>query len=160
MTERVLRPRCGAGAVGKRQAEQLVRAAAVDIADFYAARTPAPAASTTLLVLSVDGKGIVMRPGHLREATRKAAERATRTFRTRLSAGEKTCRKRMATLAVVHDAVPAVRRPHDIIAPSGGRTTRRTPRKGAQGPREVADRLGGTRRGPGHRRRVRRGRGP
>ena len=39
--------------------------------------------------------------GHLREATRKAAERATRTFRTRLSAGEKTCRKRLATLAVV-----------------------------------------------------------
>lgn len=71
--------RCGARAVGKRQAEQLVRAAAVDIAAFYAARTPAPSASTTLLVLSVDGKGIVMRPGHLREATRKAAERATRT---------------------------------------------------------------------------------
>ncbi|MFD9320073.1 hypothetical protein ACFWDQ_20755 [Streptomyces sp. NPDC060053] len=125
--------RCGARAVGKRQAEQLVRAAAVDIADFYAARTPNPAASTTLLVLSVDGKGIVMRPGHLREATRKAAERATRTFRTRLSTGEKTCRKRMATLAVVHDADPAPRRPHDIIAPPGGRTTRRTPR--ARGPR-------------------------
>ncbi|WP_343239986.1 ISKra4 family transposase [Streptomyces sp. SID12488] len=107
-----------------------MRAAAVDIAAFYAARTPDPAASTTLLVLSVDGKGIVMRPGHLREATRKAAERATRTFRTRLSAGEKTCRKRMATLAVVHDADPAVRRPHDIIAPPGGRTTHRTPRKG------------------------------
>nr|WP_107085705.1 hypothetical protein [Streptomyces acidiscabies] len=112
--------RCGARAVGKRQAEQLVRAAAVDITAFYAARTPAPADSRTLLVLSVDGKGIVMRPGHLREATRKAAERATRTFRTRLSAGEKTCRKRMATLAVVHDADPAVRRPHDIIAPPGG----------------------------------------
>lgn len=69
-------------------------------------------------------------PGHLREATRKAAERATRTFRTRLSTGEKTCRKRMATLAVVHDADPAPRRPHDIIAPPAGRTTRRTPRKG------------------------------
>jgi hypothetical protein len=122
--------RCGTRTVGKRQAEELVRAAAVDIAAFYAARTPAPAASTTLLVLSVDGKGIVMRPGHLREATRKAAERATRTFRTRLSAGEKTCRKRMATLAVVHDADPAPRRPHDIIAPPGGRTTHRTPRKG------------------------------
>ncbi|MEU0649149.1 ISKra4 family transposase [Streptomyces umbrinus] len=122
--------RCGTRAVGKRQAEQLVRTAAVDTAAFYAARTPAPAAGTTLLVLSVDGKGIVMRPGHLREATRRAAERATRTFRTLLSAGEKTCRKRMATLAVVHDADPAPRRPHDIIAPPGGRTGRRTPRKG------------------------------
>lgn len=122
--------RCGTRAVGKRQAEQLVRVAAADIAAFYAARTPAPAASTTLLALSVDGKGIVMRPEHLREATRKATERATRTFRSRLSTGEKSCRKRMATLAVVHDADPAVRRPHDIIAPPGGRTTRRTPRKG------------------------------
>ncbi|MFJ3799985.1 hypothetical protein ACIPSJ_27350 [Streptomyces sp. NPDC090088] len=36
----------------------------------------------------------------------------------------------MATLAVVHDANPAVRRPHDIIASPGGRTTRRAPRKG------------------------------
>lgn len=121
---------CGTRPLGKRQAEQLVRAAAVDIAAFSAARTPAPAAHTTLLVLSVDGKGIVMLPGHLREATRKAAERATRTFRTRLSAGEKTGRKRMATLAVVHDADPAPRRPHDIIAPPGGRATGRVPRKG------------------------------
>ncbi|MFF1335250.1 ISKra4 family transposase, partial [Streptomyces sp. NPDC058298] len=67
----------------------------------------------TLLVLSVDGKGIVMLPGHLREATRKAAERATRTFCSCLSAGEETGRKRMATLAVVHDADPSPRRPHD-----------------------------------------------
>jgi len=73
-----------------------------------------------LLVLSVDGKGIVMLPGHLR----KAAERATRT---RLSAGEKTGRKRTATLAVVHDADPAPRRPHDIITPPGDRATGRVP---------------------------------
>ncbi|MFF4119190.1 hypothetical protein ACFY0P_37885 [Streptomyces sp. NPDC001714] len=107
---------------------------ATELPSAILARTPAPAASTTLLVLSVGGKGIVMRPGHLREATRKAAQRATRTFRSRLSAGEKTCRKRMATLAVVHDADPAVRRPHDIIAPPGasaasaatGTTTSRT----------------------------------
>jgi hypothetical protein len=46
---------------------------------------------------------------------------AKRTFRTRLAAGEKTCRKRMATLAVVHDAAPAPRRVHDIITPPGGR---------------------------------------
>ncbi|MFJ4633937.1 hypothetical protein [Streptomyces sp. NPDC088847] len=45
--------RRGARAVGKRQAEQLVRAAAVDIAVFYAARAPATGAGTTLLVLSV-----------------------------------------------------------------------------------------------------------
>lgn len=120
---------CGKVA-GKRQVEHLVRAAAVDVAAFYAARTPTPASAATLLVLSVDGKGIVMRPGHLREATRKAAERAQRTFRTRLATGEKAGRKRMATLAAVYDADPAVRRPHDIIAPPGGRSTVRAPRPG------------------------------
>ncbi|MDF2273550.1 ISKra4 family transposase, partial [Streptomyces coacervatus] len=52
--------RCGQRTVGKRQAEHLVRAAAADIAAFYAARTPAPADSETLLVISVDGKGVVM----------------------------------------------------------------------------------------------------
>ncbi|MFD6434193.1 hypothetical protein [Streptomyces venezuelae] len=30
-------------------------------------------------------------------------------------------RRRMATLGAVHDAEPAVRRPHDVIAPPGGR---------------------------------------
>jgi hypothetical protein len=71
-----------------------------------------------------------MLPGHLREATRKAAIRAQHTFRTRLAVGEKSGRKRMATLAVVHDADPAPRRVHDIIASPGGRAGRRTPRKG------------------------------
>jgi hypothetical protein len=121
--------RCGK-VVGKRQIEHLVQAAAVDVAAFYAARIPQPASAGVLLVLSVDGKGIVMRPGHLREATRKAAERAKRTFRTRLATGEKAGRKRMATLAAVYDAAPSVRRPHDIIAPPGGRSDQRTPRPG------------------------------
>ncbi|MFD7342195.1 ISKra4 family transposase [Streptomyces violascens] len=122
--------RCCGKVVGKRQVEHLVQAAAVDVAAFYAARIPTPQRADVLLVLSVDGKGIVMRPGHLREATRKAAERAKRTFRTRLAVGEKAGRKRMATLAAVYDAAPAVRRPHDIIAPPGGRSTVRVPRPG------------------------------
>jgi hypothetical protein len=42
-------------------------------------------------------------------------------MRTRLAAGEKPNRKRMATLACVYDTDPAPRRPHDIIAPPGGR---------------------------------------
>ena len=67
------RPR-GAGTVaGKRQIEQLVQAAAVDIDGFYARRVPVPCTSEVLLVLSADGKGIVMRPEGLRQATRKAA---------------------------------------------------------------------------------------
>jgi len=42
-------------------------------------------------------------------------------MRTRLSAGEKPNRKRMAALVAVYDAEPARRRPHDVIAPPGGR---------------------------------------
>jgi hypothetical protein len=58
--------RCGGRVVGKRQMEDLVRAAAVDVAAFYTARTPHPAPAGTLLVISIGQKGIVMRPGHLR----------------------------------------------------------------------------------------------
>ncbi len=43
--------------VGKRQVEELVAAAAVDVADFYAAVQPGPSPDTDLLVLSADGKG-------------------------------------------------------------------------------------------------------
>ena len=47
-------------------------------------------------------------------------------MRTRLTAGEKPNRKRMATLACVYDAEPSPRRPHDIIAPPGVRHGSRT----------------------------------
>lgn len=120
---------CGPVA-GKRQLEGLFTAA-VDIVAFYAAKVPEPAAADTLLVVSVDGKGIVMRPEALREATRKAAEGASGVFRTRLASGEKPHRKRMATLAAVYDADPAPRRPHDVIAvPGGPRVGDRRPRPG------------------------------
>jgi hypothetical protein len=68
-----------------------------------------------------------MRPGALRPATAKAAARQGK-MRTRLTAGEKPDRKRMAALACVCDAGPARRRPHDVIAPPGGRHGHRTPR--------------------------------
>jgi hypothetical protein len=95
--------------IGKRQLEQAVTAAAVDIPAFYAARIPQPCTSP-LVVLSADSKGIVMRPGALRAATAKAAARLGK-MRTRLTAGEKPNRKRMATLVTVYDPEPARRRP-------------------------------------------------
>ena len=60
-------------AVAKRQVESLTAAAAVDVEGFYASRTPEPGREADVLVVAVDGKGIVMRPGSLREATTKAA---------------------------------------------------------------------------------------
>ncbi|MFF4625841.1 ISKra4 family transposase [Nonomuraea jabiensis] len=119
--------RCGQ-VIGKRQIEQVVARAAADVDAFYATRTVLPCTASTVLVLSVDGKGIAMRPEALRPATAKAAARARATFRTRLASGEKPARKRMATLGVVYDAEPAPRRPHDVIAVPGGRAGRRRPR--------------------------------
>src|SRR6516164_6439995 len=116
--------RCGP-VIGKRQVEQAVVNAATDIAAFYAARVPVPCTASTLLVISADAKGIVMRPEALRPATAKAAARQGR-MRTRLASGEKPNRKRMATLTCVYDAEPSPRRPHDIIAPPGGRHGYRT----------------------------------
>jgi hypothetical protein len=109
---------CGKVA-GKRQVEQLAVAAASDIDACYQAQVPQPATDDTLLVLSVDGKGVVMRPEALREPTRKAAAvKGANCYRTRLASGEKQGRKRIATLGVVYDADPAPRRLHDVMTPA------------------------------------------
>ena len=56
--------------IGKRQVEDLTQAAAADIEAFYAKHRPAPACDEeNLLVLSADGKGVVMRPDALRAVT-------------------------------------------------------------------------------------------
>ncbi|MGW3985381.1 ISKra4 family transposase, partial [Streptomyces mirabilis] len=87
--------RCGP-VIAKRQIAQAVVAAAKDIDSFYTQRVPGPCTPGTLLVISADGKGVVMRPDALRPATAKAAAaRGTGHFRTRLASGEKPARKRM-----------------------------------------------------------------
>jgi len=65
--------------LGKRQLEELAVRAAVDFEAFYAqpARSQTAAGDGDLLVLSADGKGIVMRPDALRPSTAKAAVNAT-----------------------------------------------------------------------------------
>ncbi|MDQ2813840.1 MAG: ISKra4 family transposase [Actinomycetota bacterium] len=103
---------------GKRQVEELARRAAVDVDAFYAGRRPGPASDEHVLVLTGDGKGIVMRPDALRPATAKAAARGRNKLATRLSPGEKHGRKRMAELACVYD-VPVPRMAGDIITPPG-----------------------------------------
>src|ERR1035438_4451296 len=119
--------RCGP-VIGKRQIEESIVNAASDIPAFYAARIPEPCTPSMLVVLSSDGKGVVMRPGALRAATAKAAKLGK--MRTRLASGEKPNRKRMATLVTVYDAEPAMRRPHDVISPPGGRNGPRVLRPG------------------------------
>jgi hypothetical protein len=71
-------------AVAKRQVESLSARAATDVEGFCASRTPAETAETDVLVISADGKGIVMRPDSLRPPTAKAAAAATTKLTTRL----------------------------------------------------------------------------
>ncbi len=104
--------------LGKRQVEELAGRAAVDVDDFYAQRRPPAGAGRDVLVLSVDGKGIVMRPEALRPATAHAAAGGATKLVTRLSKGEKRNRKRMAEVGAVYDAQPVVRTPADILAPN------------------------------------------
>ena len=117
--------------MGKRQAEELALRAAADVDAFYAGRRPGPAPDEHVLVLTGDGKGIVMRPDALRPATAKAAAGGRQKLATRLSPGEKHGRKRMAELACVYDCAPAPRTPDDIIAPPG----REREKDRARGPR-------------------------
>lgn len=103
-------------ALGKRQVESLTVYAAADVTAFYAThRRPAPADAEMLLVLQVDGKGIVMRPEALRPATAKAAEAASPKLASRLSKGEKRYRKRIAEVGAVADVSPVVRSIADIL---------------------------------------------
>jgi hypothetical protein len=103
--------------LGKRQLEQLAARAAADFEAFYTqpTRSQATVNEGDLLVLSADGKGIVMRPDALRPATAKAAAGATAKLATRLSKGEKRNRKRMAEVGAVYDLTPVPRAPSDII---------------------------------------------
>ena len=102
--------------VGKRQVEELAALAAVDFESFYEGRLlPAPGTADDLLVLQVDGKGIVMRPESLRPATAKAAAKSRHKLSSRLSKGEKRNCKRMAELGAVYDATPVPRTAADIF---------------------------------------------
>jgi len=105
--------------VGKRQVEELAARAAQDFDAFYEARQEDAAhfrsATGSILAISADGKGVVMRREDLREATRKKAETTQHKMRTRLSRGEKRNAKRMATVAAVYTIAPHVRQPEDIV---------------------------------------------
>jgi hypothetical protein len=102
--------------VGKRQVEELARRAAAHVEEFYARRLARDAPDGCPLILTFDGKGIVMLPDALRPATAKAAESAENKLAARLSPGEKNGRKRMAEVAGVYDAVPVSRAPEDVIS--------------------------------------------
>lgn len=116
--------------VPKRQFEQLVVRAAEDFDAFYETRHDCAKADPhtgPILVLTVDGKGVVMRPEDLREATRRAAATRADTLTARLGRGRRLHAKRIACVAAVYTIDPFVRTPEDILPPVGT-TAERKPR--------------------------------
>ena len=112
--------RAGGGQIAKRQAEEVSVDLSQDFDAFYDQPLALPQAAPEagkLLVISADGKGIVMHPDALRAATRRALEREAHKQHTRLSPGEKKNRKRMATVASVYEVAPYPRTPEQILDP-------------------------------------------
>lgn len=130
--------------LGKRQVETLAARAAIDVEDFYATRRPPPGGHDDahddahddvhddVLVISADGKGIVMRPEALRPQTARKAQAATTKLKTRLSKGEKRNRKRLAEVGAVYDLSPVPRHATDVMG--GEKTGQKTGRPPAAAP--------------------------
>ena len=101
--------------IGKRQVESLVARSAVDVEGFYETKPHEPTEDHDVVVVSFDGKGIVMRPDSLRPKTAKAAAVSSQKLETRLSKGEKPNRKRMAEVGAVYELTPVTRSAADIL---------------------------------------------
>jgi hypothetical protein len=105
--------------VGQRQAAEAAIRAAQDFDLFYERQRAQTArqvkATSEILTLTTDGKGVPMRKVDLREATREQAEKRTPRLDHRRSKGEKSQTKRMSTVASVYTIAPFVRTPEDIV---------------------------------------------
>ena len=116
----------------KRQGLELVGEAASDFTEFYATKAVQKAKTVAktgeILVLSFDGKGVVMRQEGLREATARAARAETHKLKTRLSKGEKRNGKRMAQVAAVYTIEPWPRTPDEVMPSQGGARETPSPR--------------------------------
>lgn len=104
-----------ASSVPNRQVKAITKHLSQDFDAFYQAKQIDIHSKTDILVLSCDGKGIVMRQDDLRPATKKAAQSEEHKKKTRLSKGEKRNRKRMATVASVYDLNPFFRSAESIM---------------------------------------------
>jgi hypothetical protein len=137
---------------GKLQLEQIAAAAAADAPGFYQPRDEAAGQdggggpggggspghedadrlAAVPLVISADGKGVLMRPGECRPRRGKKGQRVKKLGK-RLGLGEKAGTKRMAETGVVFDAVP----PGDGPPRTPGHVMTRAPGEPARGPEAV-----------------------
>ena len=123
--------------VGKRQLEGIVNRAAGDAEAFARGRPvpviPAPSAFAPcarcllpVLVLSADGKGVLVRPDALRRAAARKAQKRGRRGR-RLGTGEKPGNKRIAEAGAVFDSLPhpgGPRTPEHVLLRGDGEPAR------------------------------------
>jgi hypothetical protein len=94
----------------------LASVASGDFDAFYETRSLGSAEDVTdPLILTVDGKGIVMRREDLRPQTRKVAERNPRPRSNPRTGKELSGRRRMATVASVYTVARNMRSPEDVV---------------------------------------------
>ena len=108
------------GQMAKRQSEEVAVHLGQDFDAFYSQPLVRPEGADSgaeILVITADGKGIVMHPNSLREATRRAMRQEAHKQQTRLSPGEKSHRKRMATVVSVYEIGRYPRTPEQILDP-------------------------------------------
>lgn len=105
--------------IPKRATEKLVKKAAEDFDQFYQKACSLEPLNATkelpLVILTTDGKGVVMRREDLREATRKRSKQSQHKLSKRISRGEKANSKRMATVASVYNIDTFLRTPEQIV---------------------------------------------
>ena len=107
--------------VAKRQFEHLTIRAARDFEAFYAERQKSACAdqqdqqTDSILVITMDGKGVTMLDKDLREPTRRAAAERENNFTSRLGRGRRLNAKRMASVAAVYTVEPFVRTPEQVL---------------------------------------------
>ena len=106
-----------AAKVGKRQVEELAHKSACDFEEFYRQRETQPQTHDRgeIVVISVDGKGVIMRTEDLRIQTKKRALTSSKKLNKRITKGEKRNSKRMATVACVYTINSFVRTPEQIV---------------------------------------------
>ena len=113
--------------IAKRQCLNLVKYSAQDFEFYYEQNAHKSREETQdILAITFDGKGIVMRPSSLRECTKKAAKKSKK-LNSRLSAGEKKDRKRMAQVAAVYTTKANVRTADSIMKHDDNIRPLRTP---------------------------------
>jgi len=104
--------------VPKRQVEEAARRAACDFEAFYKQQRAANAgevkASSDILSMTFDGKGVPMRKADLREETRRRAEEEKPHRRDHRGKDRKTNSKRMSAVAAIYTIAPFVRTPEQI----------------------------------------------